>query len=160
YIVHRNLPEHRFFAGVRLGAKRGAFEHLAVEIGEALRKALADSRRGKDRTIAAAAADNHVSALIEELDVRVDACHGDDAVGRVQGGEIEGRPPVEPRDRVAGCDAPSQRILAPLRMEITDTKPGQPVLEGKVPDNADEQIDPAVSGGVPGRADNHWYAEA
>ena len=35
-VVHRDLAEHRFLATIGLGAERGAFEHLAVEIGEPL----------------------------------------------------------------------------------------------------------------------------
>jgi hypothetical protein len=34
------------------------------------------------------------------------------------------------------------------------------VLLGKVADNVDEQIDPAVAAGVPGGTDNHRHAEA
>src|SRR6266436_9862472 len=63
-IIHRDLAEHRFLAGIGLSAERGAFEHLAVEIGEPVWKAAPDGRRGKDRTIAAAAADDHVGALV------------------------------------------------------------------------------------------------
>src|SRR5215472_5988442 len=48
-IVHCDLAEHRFLATIRLGAERGAFEYLAVEIGERLRKTSADGRRCKDR---------------------------------------------------------------------------------------------------------------
>ncbi len=82
----------------------------------------------------------------------MDAGHGDDALGRLQGGEIERRPRVETRDRFAGQDMPAQRVFAHFGIEIADTKPGQPVLAGQVADNADEQIDPAVATGVAGRA--------
>jgi hypothetical protein len=34
--------------------------------------------------------------LVEEFYVGMDPGHGDDAVGRVQGGEIEWRPRIEP----------------------------------------------------------------
>src|SRR5439155_6065987 len=127
---------------------------------EPLRKAGPDRRCRKDRAIAAAPADDHVGAFVEELNVRVDPSHGDDTLGRVQGGEVERRPRVEPRDLVASLDAPTQRILADLRIEITDAKPGQPVLLRKLANDADEQIDPAVAAGIAGRADDHRHAEA
>ena len=33
-------------------------------------------------------------------------------------------------------------------------------LSREIPDDADKQIDPTVAAGVPGRANDHWYAEA
>jgi hypothetical protein len=76
--------------------------------------------------------------------------HGDDALGRVQGGEIERRPPVEPGDLIAGRNALPQRIRADLRIESSDAKSGQAVLFGEISDDVDEQIHPAVAAGVAG----------
>ncbi|MGA7862698.1 MAG: hypothetical protein WCA23_01660 [Stellaceae bacterium] len=90
----------------------------------------------------------------------MDAGHRDDALGRVQGGEIERRPTIETRNRVAGQDAPTLRVFAHLGIEVADAKPGQLVLIGKVPDDADEQINPPVGAGVPSRANDHRHAEA
>ena len=61
-----------------------------------------------------------------------------------------------------GLDRPQamQCVFAHFGIEIADAKPGQCTIPGKVPDNADEQIDPAVGAGVPGRADDHRHAEA
>jgi hypothetical protein len=55
----------------------------------------------------------------------MDAGHCDDALGRVQGGEIERPPPVEPRDRVAGQAAPAQRVLA----DTADLKQAKTLLD-------------------------------
>jgi peptide subunit release factor RF-3 len=67
---------------------------------------LADGRCGKDRAIAAAAADDHVGTVVEKLDVGMDTGHRDHALGRVQRGEIERRPRVEPCYRIACLNTP------------------------------------------------------
>jgi hypothetical protein len=84
-VLHRDLAEHRFLAGVGLRAKRCAFEHFAGEVGEPWGKAPADCRRGKNRAVAAAAADDDIGAPVEQLDVGVNPGHRHDPVGGVEG---------------------------------------------------------------------------
>ena len=76
-------------------------------------------------------------------------------VARSSGGR-----PSSPRISPSAAMCRRSAILADLRIEITDAKPRQPVLLGKVLDDPDEQIDSAVAAGVAGRADDHRHAEA
>jgi len=89
----------------------------------------------------------------------VDASHGDDALGRVQGDEIKRRPSVQSRDLVAGHNAPMKLILAYLGVEVADAEFGQPVLSREIADDVDKQVDSAVAAGVSGGTDDHWHAK-
>jgi hypothetical protein len=90
----------------------------------------------------------------------MDPGHGDDALGGVQGGEIERRPSVESRDLLAGHDAPMKFIFAHLGIEVADAEFGQPLLSREIPDHVDKQLDPAVAAGIPGGPNDHRHAEA
>src|SRR6516225_9963603 len=63
-VVMRDLADYGLLARIRLGAKRGAFHDLAVEIRERQRIAGMDGGRSEDRTVAAAATDDDVGSLL------------------------------------------------------------------------------------------------
>src|SRR5260370_5563881 len=154
-VLHRDLAQHRFLAGVGLRAKRRAFEHLAGEVSEPCGEALTYRRRRKDGAVAAAAADDDIGAPVQQLDVRVHPGHRHDTVGSAEGRQVERRPSVEPVDRVAPRDLAAQIVLTDLRVEIADAEPRQAVLAGEVLYDADEPVDPAIAAGVGGRPDAH-----
>ena len=112
HVVRGDLAQHRLLAAVRLGAERRAFEHLAEVVRLVLGKAVMDRRRGEHAAVAAAPADDHVRALLQQLDERMHAGHRDDALGRVELGLGQRACAVEPRDRLAGAHAPPQVFLA------------------------------------------------
>jgi hypothetical protein len=60
-----------------------------------------DRRRREHAAVAAAPADDHVGALLEQRDERVHARHRDDAVGRVELVLGERRMALEPGDDLA-----------------------------------------------------------
>src|SRR5260370_4868255 len=158
-VLHRDLAQHRFLAGVGLRAKRRAFEHLAGEVSEPIGEALTYRRRRKDGAVAAAAADDDIGAPVEQLDVGVPPGPPHDTVGSAEGRQVDRRPSVEPVDRVARRDLAAQIVLTDLRVEIADAEPRQAVLAGEVLYDADEPVDPAIAAGVGGRADDHRHAE-
>ena len=94
--IGAHLAEHGLLAAVRLGAERGAFQHLAEVVRLRLGKAVVDRGRSEHATVAAAAADDHVRALLQQIDERMDAGHRDDPFGRVEFGLGERAMPFEP----------------------------------------------------------------
>jgi len=53
----------------------------------------------------------------------MNARHSDDAIGRLECGEIERRSRVEPCDFTARCNVPTQRVFADFGIEIADATP-------------------------------------
>ena len=90
----------------------------------------------------------------------MDAGHRDDPVGRLERGEIERRPRIEPGDRIAGSDAAAQNVPGDFGIEVADAELLQAAFAGKFPDDSDEQIDPAVGPGIARRAYDHRHVEA
>ena len=158
-VVHRDFAEHGLLPRVGLGAEGRAFEELAVEIRKRLGEPGADRGCRKNRAIAAAAADDDIGPRVEQLDVRVDARHGDDVLGRRKRREIERRPPIQPLDHGALLDDPPQTLLQDRRMEVPNPEFRQAMLPREILDDLDEEIDPAVGSRVAGRTDDHRHAE-
>ena len=159
YLVFTDLAQHRFLAAVRLGAKRCALEHLAEVIRLRFREAMMDRRRRENAAIAAAPADDHVGALLQQVDERVDAGHRDNSFGRVELRFGERRARVEAFDDGAATHASQQRLFVELRIEIANVEARQPMLRGKLADDSHVEIDAAVRAGVARRSDDHRHAE-
>jgi hypothetical protein len=155
HVLHRDLAQDRLLAAIRFGAEGGALHHLAQVIGEAFGEAGAERGRGEEYAVAAAAADDDVGALVEQLDVGMDAGHRDHVVGGVESVRIEVGTIVEPLDGLAAVHGGAQPILGDARVEVAQPERRQVVLGGQLLDDADEEINAAVAAGVAGRADDH-----
>ena len=91
----------------------------------ALGKAVMDRGCGEHAAVAAAAADDHVGALLQQLDERMHAGHRDDSLRRVELGLGQRLMRLESRDRFAGAHAPPQVLLADFGIEIADLEARQ-----------------------------------
>ena len=158
--VGGDLAHHRLLAAVWLGAEGGAFEHLAEIVGKAFREAAADRRRGEDRAVGRAAADDDVAALVEQIDVRVNAGHRHDAVGGVELALAQVGAAVETLDRRAGAHLAADVLLVHLGIEPAEAKGRQSMLGRQFLDDRHIAVDAAVGAGVAGRADDHGHANA
>ena len=153
-VLLRDLADHGLLAHERLGHERGALDHLAHVVGERLGEAGADARGGREADVAAAAADDHVAAHVEQPDEGVHAGHGDDARGLVDFLRGQVREPAQPRKPLPRPQLAVQVVGVHLRVEIAHLEAGHPVLLGDAPHHVHEQAHPAVAAGVPGRADD------
>ena len=79
-----------------------------------------DRRRGEHAAVAAAPADDHVGALLEQSDERMHARHRDDALGGVELGFGQRRVAFEPRDRLAGAHPAPQVLHVDLGIEVAE----------------------------------------
>ena len=85
HILGGDLAKNGFLRAIGFGAEGCAFQHLAEIIGQRLGKAMMNGRGREHGTVAAAAADDHLRALLQQRQVRMHPGHGDDAV---RGGEF------------------------------------------------------------------------
>ena len=157
--VRGNLAQHRFLAPVRLGAERRALEHLAEVVRVVFGKAMMKRRRRKHAAVAAPPADDHVGALLEQLDEWMYARHRDYPLRGVELGFGQCRVALEPQYDLAGAHAASQVLATDLGVEVADLEFRQLMLRGKLPDDVHEEVDAAVGAGVAGRPDDHRHAQ-
>ena len=97
-----------------------------------LGKAVMDGGRREHATVAAAPADDHVGALRQQRDERMDAGHRDDPLRGVELGLGQRLLRLESRDRLAGAHAPPQVLLADLGVEVAELEARQPMLRGEL----------------------------
>src|SRR6185503_2465942 len=154
HLVGGHFAEHGFLAAIRLGAERGAFEDLAQVIGLRLRKAVVDRRRGENAAVGAAPADDHVGALLQELEERMNAGHGDDPLGRIQFNFRQILVRIQAQDALARPHLPAHVLLVDFGIKVAELEAPQAVLLGELLDDAHVEIDAAVRAGVAGRTDN------
>ena len=116
-------------------------------------------RRGEDRAVAAAPADDHVGALVEQLDVGMHArpprrCGRSPRAWRRRAPDAH-----RGRDRLAGLDRGAQLVLRHLGIEPAERNAGNPCLRASswmMPTNRSTRL---LRAGVAGRADDHRHAE-
>ena len=115
---------------------------------------------GEHRAIAAAAADDHIGALAQQLDVRVHAGHGDDAIGGLKLLQRQGRAPVEASDVFAVLDRGAQAILGDVRIVPTQFEWAELMFARQVANDAEIEIHATVGAGVTRGTDDHRHADA
>jgi hypothetical protein len=159
HVLARDLAQHGFLAAIGFGAERGALQHLAQVVGVVGGEAVVQRRRGKERGVGTAPADDDVGPHLEQAPVGVHAGHGDDARGRIELGLGQVGEALEPAHARAVTQALAHPLGAHLRVEPPEPERRQAVLRGQLPDDPAVQVHPAVRARVPGRADDHRHPQ-
>ncbi len=107
-----DFAQHGLLRTIGFGAERGAFQYLAEIVRQRLGMPLVHRCRREDRRIAAASADDHIGAAVEQRHERMHAGHRHDARGLVQFGLGQRRPSIQALDRIARTDLGAQIVLA------------------------------------------------
>ena len=86
--------------------------------------------------------------LLQQVDERMDARHGDDSFGRIELAFGERAVSVEPLHGFTGAHAPPQVFLVHFGVEEPELEALQRVLRGELLDDPHEEVDAAVRAGV------------
>src|SRR5262249_12435665 len=114
-------------------------------------------RRGKV-DVAAAPADDDISAHVQKLQERMHAGDSDDAGRAVDLFGFEIGKAAEPGDSLPGGHLALQPVLGDLGIEVAELEFRDAVLDRELLDGADEVVHAAVAARVPGRADDERHA--
>ena len=158
--VRGHGAEDTLLAHEGLGGERRALQHLAQVVRAGFGKARADRRRREEAGVARPAGDDHVGALAERLDDRLDPHHRDQPIRAREHRGREVGSAVEALDPDAASKPPGYLVTAHLGEDRGQIEGREPVAPRQLADDLGVLVHAAIGARVGCRADDHRHAES